>query len=105
VCCCAAEHERQLVSNYCKYSSVADCTDCTVYVLCGNTLNMTVTVPICEQQSAEVYNHFANVWVISRQKATSMLFMSSFISFLSSSHNNSRNAESIFMKLDTSCLC
>jgi len=91
--------------NYCKYSSAAHCTVCSVNVLCGNTLNMTDTLSLCEQQSAEIYIHCAIIWVISGEKATNMAFVSSFISFRSSSRNNCRNAESIFTKLYISSLC
>ena len=56
--------------NYCKYSSVADCTVCTVNVLYINMLNITVTLSLCEQQLAAIYIHRVTVWVSLGKKAT-----------------------------------
>ena len=75
--CCAVVQlnmQQQLLCNYCKYSSVADCKVCTVNVLCCKSLNITVTVSVCKQQSAAIYIDIdcVTVWVSSRKKATTM---------------------------------
>jgi len=69
------------------------------------TLNITVTVSVCEQQSAAKYIHFATVWVMSVEKAANMPFHIFVYFFIASSRNNCRNAERIFMKLDIFSLC
>jgi hypothetical protein len=104
VCCCAAEYvgadtvDLLQVQFSCTMYSLFGI--CAVNMLYGKTLNLTVTMFVCEQQSAAIYIHFATVCVISGKKITNMPFHVFFISFRSSSRNNCRNIERIFMKSD-----
>ena len=91
---------------YCKYSSVADCTVCTVNVLCNRILNMTGTVTLCEQRSAAIYVHGVTVWGSLQKKATKMhLLVPSFHSVRLSSCQNWRIDECTLMIVDVSDLC
>jgi len=81
--------------NYCKYSSVANCTVCTelyVNMLCGKML--TDILFLCEQQSAAIYIHCATVWGdLEKENNKNESFVSLLNSISPSECSNARNAE------------